>query len=293
MTETNDTPIDLKWHSLTHLEVRQFDEEGYLIVRGVLDPPTISKLIEASDRLMASDRRENRQVSHSELYDSFRNSVAIDDIFIPLLTNETILSIVVQLLGAHLQLMTSHLIYKHPDLPGTSKNARSPGWHRDYGSATKVLGNGVPRILLKCGYYLTDLTEPNSGATLVAPGSNQLVEPIKIPKGQTDPIDYVEPSLRPGDCLLFENRTWHAGAANLTTRIRKGIMFGYGYRWVMPMDYRTQSQDVLDKLNPLGQYLVGESYQKTPEYHPGGGESPLAAWCEQHGASAVRPVSKD
>ena len=160
---------------------------------------------------MASDRRENRQVSHSELYDSFRNSLAIDDIFIPLLTNEKILSIVVQLLGAHLQLMTSHLIYKHPDPPGTSKNARSPGWHRDYGSATKVLGNGVPRILLKCGYYLTDLSEPNSGATLVAPGSNHLVERIKIPEGQSDPTNFVEPSLKPGDCLLFENRTWHAG----------------------------------------------------------------------------------
>ena len=290
MTETNDTPIDLKWHSLTHSEIRQFDEEGYLIVRGVLDPPAISKLIEASDRLMASDRRKNRQVSHSELYDSFRNSVAIDDIFIPLLTNETILSIVVQLLGAHLQLMTSHLIYKHPDPPGTSKTARSPCWHRDYGSATKVLGNSVPRILLKCGYYLTDLSEPNSGATLVTPGSNQLVEPIKIPEGQTDPTNAVEPSLKPGDCLLFENRTWHAGAANLTTQIRKGIMFGYGYRWVMPMDYRTQSRGVLDKLSPLGQYLVGESYQNTPEYHPGGGESPLAAWCEQHGAPAVRPI---
>ena len=152
MTEKNDTHIDLKWHSLTHEEIRQFDEEGYLIVREVLDPPTISKFVEAGDQLMASDRRENRQVSHSELYDSFRNCVAIDDIFVPLLTNEKILSIVVQLLGAHLQLMTSHLIYKHPDPPGTSKTARSPGWHRDYGSATKVLGNSVPRILLKCGY---------------------------------------------------------------------------------------------------------------------------------------------
>ena len=131
MTETKDTPIDLKWHSLTHSEIRQFDEEGYLIVRGVLDPPAISKLIEASDRLMASDRRENRQVSHSELYDSFRNSVAIDDIFIPLLTNETILSIVVQLLGAHLQLMTSHLIYNTP-----IRQARQRPLDRPVGTAT-------------------------------------------------------------------------------------------------------------------------------------------------------------
>ena len=290
MTETNDKPIDLKWHPLSDDEIRQFDEEGYLIVREALDPPAIGKLVEAGDRLMASDRVENRQVSHSELYDSFRNSVAIDDVFVPLVTNEKILSIVVQLLGAHVQLMTSHLIYKRPDPPGTPKSARSPGWHRDYASATKVLGNSVPRILLKCGYYFTDLSEPNSGATLVAPGSNHLVERIKIPEGQVDPANFVEPSLKPGDCLLFENRTWHAGGANLTTRIRKGIMIGYGYRWVMPMDYRTQTQDVLDKLDPLTRYLVGEPYQKTPGYNPGGGDSPLAAWCERHGAPAVRPI---
>ena len=67
-------------------------------------------------------------------------------------------------------------------------------------------------------------------------------------------------------------------------------MFGYGYRWVMPMDYRTQEQDLLDKLSPLDQYLVGEPFKKTQEYHPGGGESPLASWCERHGAPAVRPV---
>ena len=290
MTQTTDAPIDLSWYPLSDAEIRQFDDEGYLIVRNVLDAPTIDRLIEVTDPLMASDRRENRGARHSNLYDSFRNCVSIDDAFIPLLTNQKILSVVVQLLGAHIQLMTSHLIYKHPDPPDTPNTARSPGWHRDYARATKVLGNGVPRILLKCAYYLTDLSEPNSGATLVAPGSNQLVEAIEIPEGQTDPPGFIEPSLQPGDCFLFENRTWHAGAANLSSHTRKAVMIGYGYRWVMPMDYRTQSEALLKKLDTLGQYLVGEDFQKTPEYHPGGGDSPLASWCEQHGAPAIRPT---
>ena len=290
MTQTTDAPIDLSWYPLSDAEIRQFDDEGYLIVRKVLDPPTIDRLTEVGDRLMASDRRENRQVSHSDLYDSFRNCVSIDDAFIPLLTNEKILSVVVQLLGAYIQLMTSHLIYKHPDPPGTPNTARLPGWHHDYGRAKKVLGNGVPRILLKCAYYLTDLSKPNSGATLVAPGSNQLVEAIKILEGQTDPLGFIEPGLQPGDCFLFENRTWHAGAANLSPHTRKAVMIGYGYRWVMPMDYRTQSEALLKKLNPLGRYLVGEPFQETPEFHPDDGDSPLAPWCEQHGAPAVRPT---
>ena len=156
--------------------------------------------------------------------------------------------------------------------------------------ATTTHGNKVPRILLKCAYYFTDLSEPNSGATLVTPGSNHLLERVPIPKGQADPEGALEPSLQPGDCLLFENRTFHAGAANLTDQIRKGIMMGYGYRWLMPMDYRTQEQTLLDKLTPLEQYLVGEPFTKTKEFIPSGSESPLAAWCEQHGAPAVRPV---
>ena len=68
----------------------------------------------------------------------------------------------------------------------------------------------------------TDLSEPNSGVTLVAPGSNHLTEPIEIPEGQADPLGAVEPLLNPGDCLIFENRTWHAGGANLSNIFARG-----------------------------------------------------------------------
>ena len=60
MTHTNETAIDLNWHPLSEEEIRHFDDNGYLIVRNVLDSDTIDELIEVSDRLMASDRRENR-----------------------------------------------------------------------------------------------------------------------------------------------------------------------------------------------------------------------------------------
>lgn len=91
MPHTNETSIDLDWHPLSDEEIRHFDNKGYLIVRNVLDSDTINKLIEASDRLMASDRRENRQHNSNNRYDSFRNCVSIDDAFIPLLTQKTIL----------------------------------------------------------------------------------------------------------------------------------------------------------------------------------------------------------
>ena len=267
-----------------------FDDNGYLIVRNVLDADTIGELIEASDRLMASDSTREPSTKFRRVIRQLPNSISIVDAFIPLLTQKTILPVVVQLLGAHLQLMTSHLIYKHPDPQGTPDTTRRPGWHRDYAMATTTHGNKVPRILLKCAYYFTDLSEPNSGVTLVAPGSNHLLERVPIPKGQPDPEGAVEASLQPGDCLLFENRTFHAGAANLTDQIHKGVMFGYGYRWLMPMDYRTQKQALLDKLTPLEQYLVGEPFTKTKEFIPSGSESPSLNGVSSTAPPAVRPV---
>ena len=70
----------------------------------------------------------------------------------------------------------------------------------------------IPRHSLKVAYYLTDLSEPNSGVTMMAARSNQLKEPIDIPEGQVDPATKVEPLLNPGDAVFFENRTWPCGA---------------------------------------------------------------------------------
>lgn len=275
-------------------QIEQFDRDGYLIVRNALDSNTISTLIEAGDRLIASDRTVNRQSRFNGRYDGFRNAITMDDAFIPLLTHPTILPLVVQLLGANLQLMTSHLIYKQPDPAGTPTTHRDPGWHRDYLQAMNDLGHfSIPRLELKCAYYFTDLSEPNSGATMVVPGSNQLKEAISIPEGQSDPLGAVEPLLNPGDCLLFENRTYHAGAANLATWTRKGIMIGYGYRWVMPMDFRQQEPFFLDKLSPLERYLVGEAYEQVDSFQPSGGANPLKDWCEEQGIPPFRRLTPD
>ena len=270
-------------------QIRQFDEQGYLIIRNALDDETISKLIEVSDRLIASDIEVNRQRRPGGLYDGFRNAVILDDAYIPLLTHHKILPLVVHLLGSNLQLMTSHLIYKHPDPPDTPQTHRQPGWHRDYMQAMMSLGHySIPRIELKCAYYFTDLSEPQSGVTMVAPGSNLLTAPIEIPEGRADPANAIEPLLNAGDCLIFENRTWHAGGVNLSDRIRKGIMIGYGYRWVMPMDFRRQSQDFVEKLTPLERFLVGEAYDDVKGFQPSGGANPLEDWCRAYGVPTAR-----
>lgn len=251
----------LKNHKISQEDIDHFDQKGYLIVRNALNQETVARLIEAGDRLLESDLKKNRQTAAGGLYDGFRNAIVLDDAFVPLIDHATILPTVVQLLGADLHIMTSHLIYKQPDPKDAPNTHRQPGWHRDYAMATHDLGNAaIPRLLVKCAYYLTDLSEPNRGVTMVAPESNHLLGRPEIADGGVDPVDAVEPRLQPGDCLIFENRTFHAGAVHKGDQTRKAIMVGYGYRWVKPMDYNVQPSSFVEKLTPLQKFLVGEAF---------------------------------
>jgi hypothetical protein len=94
----------LEYTPVAKEQIREFDEQGYLIVRDVLDDDTIATLTEASDRLIDSDLQTHRQVNRTGLYDGFRNTVSLDDAFIPLITQPKILPLVVHLLGSNLQL---------------------------------------------------------------------------------------------------------------------------------------------------------------------------------------------
>ncbi len=268
---------------LTAEQRRQFHEEGYLIVREALDSHTVQKLIEAGDRLCDSDRQENRQRTVDGLYDGFRNCIALDDAFLPLLTWPRTMPLIPQLFGPHIHLVTSHLIYKHPDSADTPLSRREPGWHRDIGGTPEDLGHAyIPRMEMKCAYYLTDLTEPNWGATLFSPGSNHLKENLKIPEGKSDPENVVEPLLKAGDAVFFENRTWHAASVNRAPHTRKAVMFGYGFQWLKPMDYFLQSPELGEKTDEIGKQLLG--LLKSPEGHfiPGGIDAPLRNWCREH-----------
>lgn len=284
----------LKHHSISEADIDFFDKNGYLIVRNALDQDTVQSLAEAGDRLIASDLKTNRQTASNGQYDGFRNAISLDPAFADLIDHERILPTVVQLLGANLHVMTSHLIVKQPDDEDAPLTARLPGWHRDYAQAMHDMGDvAIPRLLVKCAYYLTDLTEKNRGVTMVSPGSHLLTERPPIPDGEADPLGAVEPSIAPGDCLIFENRTFHAGAAHRGPDPRRAIMIGYGYRWVMPMDYVTQEAEFVDTLSPLQKYLVGEPFEKVEEFEFKGGRNPIAEWCEEHGIPTARhPMSQ-
>lgn len=60
MAQMTESSIDLDWYALSEQEIRQFDEQGYLIVRDVLDQDMIDRVVGAADRLIASDDQHMR-----------------------------------------------------------------------------------------------------------------------------------------------------------------------------------------------------------------------------------------
>jgi ectoine hydroxylase-related dioxygenase (phytanoyl-CoA dioxygenase family) len=69
-----------------------------------------------------------------------------------------------------------------------------------------------------------------------------------------NPEGAIEVTANPGDAVFFDRRIWHARSNNYSQVTRKGVFFGYTYRWVHTRE--TMSED-LASLTPVQRQLVG------------------------------------
>lgn len=264
---------------LTPTQIKRFASDGFLVLRQVLPSAAVEELVTASDAVMKRTTNARRERKAGGTFDGFRNCITLHDQFLPLLTEPRVLAAVVQLMGVNIRLTTSQLIYRSPDDSGLMPSGRVPKWHRDMAPATEDLGHAAtPLLQIKCAYYLTDCTRPGSGATLLVPNSNQAKSEPTVSEGKLDPDGAIEPRLQAGDCLLFENRTWHAGGANLSSEVRKVLILGYGYRWLRAHDFTSIPKSFAARLNECELFLMGESLPAPPGFRVGGGRNPIREW---------------
>lgn len=281
--------VEERWTPLTDTQRERFEQDGFLIVRRALDPDTIDQLITAGDRLLTSDRCEGRQRTDDGRTDGFRNLVAAEPAFLPLLTWPTTFPLVVQLMGPHIQLHTSHQIWRRPDPARLPTDHRSPGWHRDIANVTRDLDHDrMPRLEIKVAFFLSDCSRSGCGQTLVAAGSHRWREPWQRPAAGGDPPGAIEPLLAAGDALLFENRTWHAGGRHSADHLRQTVMLGYSHRWLRPDDYEQQAPDLLARCDRLQRCLLQvDSVNRAPDgsFRAGGSDTELTRWAAAHGCT--------
>jgi phytanoyl-CoA hydroxylase len=118
-------------------------------------------------------------------------------------------------------------------------------------------------------FFLTDLSQEDSGNFVIVPGSHrrQVSETLPgcfIPEANryldegTLPPGAKQVLAEPGDSVVFHHSLWHAVAPNRSGRERKSIIFRYGHLWHRPFDFDTVSSDILKQLSPRQRRLLGD-----------------------------------
>ena len=238
-------------------EKKFFNDNGFLILKSVLDLDEIKKLkfksleIYSENQKIFKSLRIKDEIINSIIelrYDNecgfyhFINFIKYDECFTHLLENKHVLGKIIGLLGWNIQLYHTHLNISKP----VNTDKKIFNWHQDSDRINLDLINDMnPMLSLKVGFYLTDNIENNCGNLFVIPGSHKKTN-LKLKSLNTLSNKAIPILARSGDVVLFDRRIWHSASVNTNQYDRIVLFYGYSYRWLKPrdniMEFKTKSK---------------------------------------------------
>ncbi|UVI29137.1 phytanoyl-CoA dioxygenase family protein [Paenibacillus spongiae] len=231
---------------------KQFQEEGYLLLKGVLSADKVARLNAAIDGILAEE-------PESLSYNVY-NSVERHDEIASLIDEPAVLPLIVQLLGYNIQLHISHLTVRKPN-PQDIKTATGSfiNWHQDGPHPRFPTIDGLTSTYyIKTCYILSDMSEPDRGNTKIIPRSHNRVYRPDSQNVRDQLPDEIQICGMPGDVFIFPQNLWHAGAPNRSGHTRRQLFLGYSPIWIRPIDYRTASERLLKDASPIRRQLLGD-----------------------------------
>ena len=251
---------------LTKEQDKQWQEEGYLVLRSVLSPEEVQALLATVDE-MDAEFREGENVTDDSLFDK-RNVMEDKDIFVDLMDHPVTFPIVRELMGDFIQLSMSEVIVR-------PSNPKDKGYlHTDGGQAmqtVRVSGTSSP-LQVKIHYFLTDLEDPDSGNFTVVPGSHNRAFPVEGIKDGPYIPEAVQLCVKAGDAAVFPHALWHGVVANRSEQARKTLIYCYSHQCFRPFDYEKASVELLERCTPRQRRLIGDIGEWKPGsyfYSPG------------------------
>ncbi len=231
--------------------VKQFQDEGYLLLKGVLPAGKVKRLNEAVDGILAEE-------PESLSYNVY-NSVERHDEIASLIDEPSVLPLISRLLGYNIQLHISHLTVRKPNPEGVRTATSSfINWHQDGPHPQFPTIEGLTSTYyIKVCYILSDMSKPNRGNTKIIPRShNRVYQPDSQNVSDSLP-DEIQICGEPGDVFIFPQNLWHAGAPNRSDLTRRQLFIGYSPIWMRPIDYKTPSERMLKDASPVRKQLLG------------------------------------
>ncbi len=186
-------------------------EQGYLIVRNVMDSAWLAELREATGRLLREEGENAGGEFRKEIgSDRLANLVDKGECFQRLVSHPLLLEAVEVVLGQDWKL--SSLNYRAA-LPGDQ--SLQP-LHCDMGLVPDELGNAVFNSI----WMLDDFT-PENGPTRFVPGSHK--SGVLPDLGNAPHPDEMVALGKAGDVILTNSHMWHGGTANRTAVPRRSL----------------------------------------------------------------------
>ena len=280
------------WDSLISAEQRRaFESAGYLEVPDALSPEQVEAFGDLHERVYAEERAGGRLASSSAgsnragAMHSF-GFVVRDARYLELLDLPSVFPLVCGLLGWNIHMYHCH-IDQHPPVTGHVEPVW--GWHQDGGRQNVETETEPtrPRLSIKVAYFLSDVSEPGRGNTLVLPGSHRLNRIPRPEPGEErfeNPEGTVSLCARPGTAVLFDRRLWHSRSDNTSSISRRALFLAYTYRWIRPRDTLRidWAREPYRSLSPVRRQLLGDG-DDAPSFWGIGREPPLKELLRRRG----------
>ena len=270
----------------------EFDQNGFLFLESVLSAHEVERyraVMEQLDQTVGTTVRgePRRPGDPLEVRNVLEKAPAMAD----LIDHPRTLPIMVSLMGYNINVNTSHAFIRPPFPKGTNlREQKAIDWHVDVSGASGPVNGRLPWFYTRVGFFFTSHAEPNSGSLKIVPGSHRLAgQPAGLKDGR-DPYGTIELAVKAGDVVLFDNRLWHASAPNYGDHRRMNVYFGYSWRWMRPIDYRSYPDEMLSQYDPIRRQLMGAAYTQMGFVFPQAEDVPLRAWMEEQGLGPVTAV---
>lgn len=154
-----------------------------------------------------------------------------------------------------------------------------------YRSVLANLGLFWQTVSLRVGIALTDMTAPESGVTVLVPGSHKRLEQIRLAKDQIDPHDAISPLLEAGDALLFSASCYHTPDINRTPQTAKFLLVTFTYRMMTTVAHNPPPE-IMETMSPIETQLFGKVWPVDYGGRPiceGEDSCPVGTWAKEVG----------
>ena len=236
---------------------REYQEEGFLVLREVFTDHELDRLDQASDLYPPLDDGKDKggvgNWPNPGRYTLAKSSWC-DPAFVHFAEHPTIVGGAKEPLNDDVHLTAFVLYDRTPGGAGLPAHHDYKRW-RPVGSSLNWLFTIIPM----CDY------DDATGPLFVAPGSHHTDRLTNRGEGvmhvteaiQPDPHDYVDPQLRRGDLLFMNMHLWHKAADNVSSLHRRGLFNKYAAKHYPPATgYYMFSDDIHDLFSEEGKELL-------------------------------------